>query len=187
MSQEKARNIIPKIEDCQHCSTWAFTINPSEQYFDDAERVLKVDRSVKRLLNSHRISYRLYREVSCNGRWHYHGHITIKDPLLFYVHDIPHIISRATIAIEPINDEEGWYDYCTKQCHIIGLRPIFKSFGLDFEEELVFEYAYTKDGKTNRYEKVLRPRQSTTGPAAQFFPPISRLTTIAEANEAFSI
>lgn len=162
MSQEKARNIIPKIEDTKHCSTWAFTINPCEQYFDDAERILKIDRGTKRLLNSHRISYRLYREVSPNGRWHYHGYITIKDPMLFYVHDIPHIISCATIAIEPITDEEGWNDYITKQCHIIGLRPITKSFGLDFEDELVFKYRHNNE----MYSRVIRYQQSTTGPSA---------------------
>lgn len=123
----KPKNIVPKPEEVRPHRSYAFTINPETQYFEESDckqRVRRVIRNIQRILNDGSISYKLYIEVSAGGRLHGHGYIRIYNPLEFYCRFIPYIESKATIAIEIITDEDGWETYITKQCHIMRECPI---------------------------------------------------------------
>lgn len=126
----KPKNSIPKPEEININSSYAFTINPVVQYEEDPDRLRKVIRILQRILNSSFISYKLYIEVSKTGRIHGHGYIRIQDAREFYIQFIPYIIKRATVDITPIAEEETWSNYIIKQCAIMQCRPIYKDYGL---------------------------------------------------------
>lgn len=112
------KNEIPKFETVAPYDMLAFTVNPEPQYFGDLERLQKVIYYMKKLLASPNYEYKLYIEISPKGRIHGHGWITIVDPIKFYLFDIEKLIKHSTICIKPIDNDEKWTDYCTKQAHI---------------------------------------------------------------------
>lgn len=109
---------IPKLENIVPAKGYSFTVNPAEQYFGDVERFRKVIYLMKSKLSSPRFEYKLYIEASPKGRVHGHGYIWIHDPFGFVLFDVPFMERFMNIDIDDINDEDVWYNYCTKQLHI---------------------------------------------------------------------
>lgn len=130
----KPKNVLPKPETLKPYTSYAFTINPEIQHKEDSDRLRKVIRLLQRILNSAYISYKLYIEVSSQGRIHGHGYIRICDTREFYLTFVPYITARATVVIEDISDDEGWEIYITKQCAFMQCKPLYKDYGLITQE-----------------------------------------------------
>lgn len=130
----KPRNVVPKPEALKEHQTYAFTINPEVQHFGDSERLSKVIRHLKNILNSEYIAYRLYIEVSSHGRVYAHGHIRVCKAREFYLHTIPHFEKLATIVMEEITDDEGWNEYCQKQIPLMCVKVISKDYPPQYKE-----------------------------------------------------
>lgn len=130
--QDRSKFTIPKPELLRPNKGYAFTINPETQYFDDTERLPKVIRHIKTILNTDTIAYKLYIEVSSLGRIHAHGYIWVKDPKQFYLTTVPYLCSKSTFDIEEITDDEGWEHYIQKQIPLMLCKPIFKDYPPQF-------------------------------------------------------
>lgn len=120
--KNEPKNLVPKLETILPGTVYAFTLSPEVQYFEDVERVYKMNNLMKNRLRSPNISYKLYLEISPLGRIHYHGWLWIENPYEFMRDDINKLISSATVCIKPIDDPMKWEDYCTKQSHIFDLK-----------------------------------------------------------------
>jgi len=121
MNAQKSQ--LLKLEDIIPQEAYAFTINPESQYFDKNERstnsrMAMVTSRIKSILRSPNFQYKLYMEYSPTGRIHGHGWIWIFNPMAFLDEDIHGINEKAHIEIDTINNEDIWFEYCTKQCHI---------------------------------------------------------------------
>jgi len=128
INNAKPRNVVPKPEKMREGRTYAFTVNPEAQYFDDVDRIERMRRRIKFLLNSTFISYRLYMEISSGGRLHFHGYVKVRGIREFYNTYLPFIEKHATIDIEEITNDEGWEDYIIKQCPLMRQPAITKDF-----------------------------------------------------------
>lgn len=116
----KPRNVVPKYEDTEHLETLAITLAPDDkfQFFDVDDRIAKfysATRTNLTLAIKQTCYLRLRTEVSSLGRLHYHGYVTIRDRLKFYLYTIPYLQGNYTINIKNMQDEMGWDNYCQKQ------------------------------------------------------------------------
>lgn len=87
-----------------------FTLNSFKTYSHDIE---------KRMSELHNCEYELVHEISRQGRWHFHGYISIKNVMLFYLYDLPKIKHIGTFEIDTIGDVTKWHDYVYKQSVIM--------------------------------------------------------------------
>lgn len=116
----KPRNVVPKYEDTEHLETLAITLAPDDklQFFDVEQRLEKFHSATRTQLTiaiKQTCYLRLRTEVSSLGRLHYHGYVTIRDRIKFYLYTIPFLQGLYTINIKSITDEMGWDNYCQKQ------------------------------------------------------------------------
>lgn len=116
----KPRNQVPKYEDVEHHEDLAITLAPCDRY-----QFFKAEDRLKTFEGSHRIKlticahgycyFRLRTEISSHGRLHYHGYVTIKNRLKFYLYTLPALEDDYTVVIKPVQSEADWENYCLKQ------------------------------------------------------------------------
>lgn len=161
---------ILSIETITKGVSYAFTINPEEQYFGLVDRFEKTTDLIYKLVNSKFANYQLYIEVSPKGRIHAHGFVWIMDPASYYLFEIPYLISRSNIKIDVINDVDEWYTYCTKQLHILGkvvrtsnaqINNSGKPFAPQHVKEIK-EQSMLPPKETNRYQWNFGPKKKTS-------------------------
>lgn len=115
----KVKNQIPDMEDLKVDQWYAITINPQDKYqfFNKVERhdkcLHKMRDDVLQTLESY--DYILWPELSPKGRFHVHGKIRVVDKINFYSYCVPALLSRGTLVIKLIEQEDEWNKYCTKQ------------------------------------------------------------------------
>lgn len=111
------RNAVPEYETLIPGDTYAFTLNPSDEYqkWDCDDRIKYVQRFVNRLLLTDSFTYELYTEISHLGRIHFHGYMTMVNGFKFLLNDVRRITQAATIVVKPIDNPEIWEEYITKQ------------------------------------------------------------------------
>ncbi len=70
-------------------------------------------------------------ELSCRGRWHYHGRLYITDSFKFHLLTIPYLELHYNVKIKSITNNDAWTDYCLKEEYImqpsIGHRYVLKA------------------------------------------------------------
>lgn len=119
MSQPKQRSKLMSYEDVVENEYYAITINPSDkyQYFRCENRLGKCLCAIDPILyyNKNCFEYILWPEISSRGRVHYHGKIKIINKNFFYLSVVPHLLSRATVYMDEIKDENWENVYCKKQ------------------------------------------------------------------------
>lgn len=120
MTHQKANhNEIPKYEDLQQGTLYAFTYAPSDrqQFWEELDRFelfkKKIGTFFMSILGKTYIKFRI--ELSPHGRLHLHGYMTIDDKMSFYLYTIPKIEEFGQIHLKPINDPIKWDAYCIKQ------------------------------------------------------------------------
>lgn len=117
----KPSHITIPLEDLIMGAPYAVTINPTDefQHWNSACRVTSCYDSLEQKILWGTITtcqWRLYPELSSKGRFHWHGFVTVWDPVKFYLLNIHHILKRATFVMKPLEDDDGrWFDYCLKQ------------------------------------------------------------------------
>lgn len=126
------KNKFPKPEDLVLDRCYTFTYNPEQQYVGDVERLKKVVRHFRNKMNFSCLSYKVYLELSGNGRIHFHGYIKIKEIKEFYLFAVGTMCAHASTEIDIINDDEIWYDYITKQFHIWQIY-LYKDYSLELK------------------------------------------------------
>lgn len=112
------KNKFPKPEDLRMDFCYTFTYNPEQQYIGDIDRIKKAVRAFKNKMNFACLAYKVYLELSSNGRIHFHGYIKIKEIKEFYLFAVPAMCAHASTEMDTIEDDEVWYNYITKQFHI---------------------------------------------------------------------
>lgn len=120
----KVRNEFPSLEKLRCGITCAFTVNPEHQYFDFPDRLFMVLEDTQKALATEYAYYKFYTELSPTGRIHYHGWITIINPLRFYLGDVHRLTTFGTLSVKIIptlEDFDEWEIYCIKQAHIMTL------------------------------------------------------------------
>jgi len=113
----KAKNQIPNMEDLIEGQRYAVTINPIDkfQYFAAQQRVNNCAVALDTILFYNNAKYKLYPELSSKGRFHLHGYITVMNKIEFYLFSVPYMLSRCTIVIKELKDEDKWDEYIHKQ------------------------------------------------------------------------
>jgi len=115
----KAKNVVPKFEDAQVNTPYAFTYGPSDQqqFWDDPDRFNKFKTKMLTFFMStigNKCNIKARIEVSPHGRLHLHGYITIVNKMEFYLFIVPKVETYGTLHITNITTED-WDIYCTKQ------------------------------------------------------------------------
>lgn len=116
----KKKNQIPNYEDVSTGVLYAVTLNPSDkfQHFNMTSRVNKTIVDLESILFYNDAEWELYPEISCKGRIHFHGYVSIRDKNNFYLYNIPYLLKRCTIVIKDIHSFEDptyWNEYIEKQ------------------------------------------------------------------------
>lgn len=76
---------------------------------------------------------KLILEISSGTRWHYHGWITIKDIMKFFIYDLPVLRENGSYEIDHLNDTEVWRKYCLKQEDL--MKDICIEYGIPYTYE----------------------------------------------------
>lgn len=69
-------------------------------------------------------------ELSQGSRWHYHGLITIKDIMKFFIYDLPVLRENGSYEIDEIKDKNVWLTYITKQKEL--MEPVCKEHKIPY-------------------------------------------------------
>ncbi len=120
MTHYKPKHLLPKLEVVTQ-EVYTFNISPSKQFKKDRlqeqihhlVKILSYHKYNKHIFNAH-----LYPELSPFGRFHWHGRIQILEPLEFYLLIVPKLLERATVVIKPIEHNDIWHTYETKQLNL---------------------------------------------------------------------
>lgn len=130
MTQDK----IVKIDKFIVGSKYAITINPDNdhQFFgikaDD--RVIKAVEYMKSIARAYpNISLEMALDISCRGRIHWHGVLTVFAPeniKVLYLEFIPYLLKGNQIEIDTIEDDRVWDEYCHKIKHIYNINVTTK-------------------------------------------------------------
>lgn len=121
----KPKNILIDYEDIIEDIKYAFTFNPSDKYqhFRSASRLLNCNKDLSLIFIHKCYEYELIPEISKSGRFHLHGFITITDKNEFYIHALPYLLDKGTLAIVDLKDPlpkkdlqfDSWESYLSKQ------------------------------------------------------------------------
>lgn len=109
------------------CGTYSFTYNPAIQPITPNFKLDLItwhngmDNIFRQCQYSH---IELRPELSQGSRWHYHGQITIKDIMKFFIYDLPVLRANGAYEIDIINDKDKWKQYISKQEYL--MKPITK-------------------------------------------------------------
>lgn len=145
----KRKHTSIKPEDLILNKEYAFSYNPKEQLGITCIKYTHHKRFINTyhdwVNNMHKLFKKLQGcnicvvlEVSQLGRLHFHGYIRVKNKFLFYVKDIPYLMSLGTIAIVPINEPDEWKKYLCKQEHV------FKKTHDHLEADSTYKYSNEK-------------------------------------------
>jgi len=115
-----------------------FSVNPVATPYKTkrkGERVLNLppflNSIIKRLSKLRYCDYKLNPEISCNGKWHFHGEIKITEIINFYCFDLPLLQELGAFEIDTIKDIEIWRTYCTKLKELT--EPYLRSLKINYE------------------------------------------------------
>lgn len=116
-----ARHQMPKPDMVNMDDLYSFSYNPEVQPEQDSlGRVhynvysrfeKRIEKTLRKLLYC---DFKLFMDISQNGRLHYHGYIRIRDRINFYFHDIPIMKRNSSFEIDTIGDVVLWDQYCQK-------------------------------------------------------------------------
>lgn len=129
----------PSPEEVEVDSVYAFTYNPKTQPMTPSHKLNLIvwhnyiDKIFQSCKNCHIV---LRPELSQGSRWHYHGHIIIKDIMKFFIYDLPVLRIEGTFEIDTIKDKIVWQTYISKQEKL--MLPICK------EHKIPYIYDNTK-------------------------------------------
>lgn len=115
---EKPKNIFLKPENIFVNERYAFNFNPSGQPKIGKLNSLKEWIGVYSKFLLHTLKgckVELFVEISCTGRYHFHGYIKITDKIKFYTCDVHELQLNGTSIMKVIDNEEVWGIYCNKQ------------------------------------------------------------------------
>lgn len=136
------------LEDIYSGEWQSITISPNTrlQYYDEetySSRIVNCltgckTRLFKKLL--HCAEFELYPEISFSGhshktaeylpRIHFHGYIKVTNPADFVISKYQKLKDYSQFYIKPIDDEDEWIKYITKQSHIF--KPLFEDCGVPY-------------------------------------------------------
>lgn len=129
-------NIIAP-EDVKLNEEYTFTLNPESTPYQTKRKGDKclvlppfINEIIKGLGKLRYCKYSLRHEISCHGKWHYHGTIRITDIMNFYCFDIPLIKELGCFEIDMITDKDKWIKYLTK-CEAL-VRPYMEKDKLPY-------------------------------------------------------
>lgn len=122
----KPKNLLIDYEDIKEDVSYAFTFNPCDKYqhFKSSTRLSDFNKDLAVIFLYKCAEYIMYPEISKSGRLHLHGTIRIQDKNEFYIHCIPFLLNKGTVAIVKIENApknakvfeyKTWHDYETKQ------------------------------------------------------------------------
>lgn len=117
----KTKSFLPDYEDFDYTKWYALTINPSDkfQYFANPHRISLCIKDIKETILFYKyILFELYMEISPKGRIHWHGRIGFDsqyDVTMFYIFAVHGLLTKSTVVIKDIDDNDKWTEYITKQ------------------------------------------------------------------------
>lgn len=136
-SKSSAKYNILSPELVQLNTEYTFTVNPELTPYQTKRKGEKclvlppfINSIIKSLAKLRFCEYELRHEISCHGKWHYHGIIKIKDVINFYCFDIPLIKEIGCFEIDTILDKDKWKIYLTKLEGV--LRPYMEKLKLPY-------------------------------------------------------
>lgn len=107
-----------KNKEMLSAQTYSFTLNPSDkhQYWNEKlRRFEKVVTNIKKLLGFILYAeYELYPEISIKGRVHFHGYLSVLDPVNFLLYDVKKLETCSIYEIDTIANPEVWRSYIQK-------------------------------------------------------------------------
>lgn len=115
-NDRKHKNPAP--EEMTEGIPYAFTWNPKRQPLNPQFKLdlITWHNGMTNILSSCKYCHIVLRpELSQGSRWHYHGHITIKNIMKFFIYDLPLLREEGTHEIDTITDKIIWEKYITKQ------------------------------------------------------------------------
>lgn len=118
MTYDKPKHQIIHPEDVNTNHCYAFTFNPNSKPEIGKVNAFKVWYDmIAHLLCDVCIAskYRVYTEISCMGKFHFHGLIRITNIMNFYIHDVQTLTMNGTVVIKERTNEDEWEDYYLKQ------------------------------------------------------------------------
>lgn len=114
---QKPPHVAPSPEDIDPKAIYTFSISPANQHENRQSRLKLIQNDLCKTLsylgNQKVFTFTIYPELGPTGRLHWHGIITIKDPLAFYT-NLFRITIHNTFEIDTIKDEDEWFTYYTK-------------------------------------------------------------------------
>lgn len=110
---------VPKPEDIELNKWYAFTFSPKDDFApDDLSDFTGYSkdwqRRIENLWSCHII---MHIEYSQAGRFHFHGLISIQNPIMFYLRDLKTLRSYGDVLLKKFKGSEGpldWELYCRK-------------------------------------------------------------------------
>lgn len=98
--------------------TYSFTVNPNDANQNWTNRLNRFTTVIKKTIRNLDFilsaEYELYPEISKTGRIHYHGYITILDPMEFLLYDIRQLDKWSKYEIDTLTDNDVWPRYIKK-------------------------------------------------------------------------
>lgn len=106
---------IPKPENLILNLYYSFTLSPPEdgqfQFPNFDGGVDKYNRLINNCTSCH---IKMDVEYSVSGRFHFHGTIAVKDPIAFYLVDLPELKLYGQIDMQTMGNPMDWDLYCRK-------------------------------------------------------------------------
>lgn len=167
-SPTSAKYNIISPEDVKIGEEYTFTINPLLTPYQTKKKGDKclvlppfINSVIKHLNKLRYCEYTLRHEISCQGKWHYHGTIKITDIVNFYCFDIPLIKEIGCFEIDTIVDKNKWIKYLSKLEGV--LRPYMEKEKLPYlidnktkyvPENPLIQMELEKDFEENLYDDI---------------------------------